>query len=153
MIRCVVFQYNKLESPSSKDALRKSLLKVCHVVLEKIFKSCQCNFTKISLYKKKLPFIWTNLNPLNSRMLCAKFGWHWTSGSRKEAENVKSLRMRTITKQTKDKFDQKSSREPSAQVTFQKKEFHGVYNLWSVCKTLTYFIIPISIKCNPIPSP
>ena len=23
------------------------------------------------------PFIWTNLNPLHKRMLCAKFGWNW----------------------------------------------------------------------------
>ena len=26
-------------------------------------------------------FIWTNLNPLHQRMLCAKFGWNWPSGS------------------------------------------------------------------------
>ena len=26
-------------------------------------------------------FIWTNLNPLYLRMLCAKFGWNWPSGS------------------------------------------------------------------------
>ena len=25
-------------------------------------------------------FIWTNLNPLHPRMLCAKFGWNWPSG-------------------------------------------------------------------------
>ena len=26
-------------------------------------------------------FIWTNLNSLHQRMLCAKFGWNWPSGS------------------------------------------------------------------------
>ena len=26
-------------------------------------------------------FVWTNLNPLHSRMFCAKFGWNWLSGS------------------------------------------------------------------------
>ena len=39
------------------------------------------------------PFIWTNLNPLYPRMLCAKFGWNWPSGSGEEDENVKSLQM------------------------------------------------------------
>ena len=29
-------------------------------------------------------FIWTNLNPLHPRMLCAKFGWNWPSGSEEE---------------------------------------------------------------------
>ena len=29
-------------------------------------------------------FIWTNLNPLHPRMLCAKFGWSWLSGSGEE---------------------------------------------------------------------
>ena len=35
-------------------------------------------------------WIWTNLNPLHPRMVCAKFGWNWASGSG-EDENVKSL--------------------------------------------------------------
>ena len=30
-----------------------------------------------------------NLNPLYPRMLCAKFGWNWPSGSGEEDENVK----------------------------------------------------------------
>ena len=29
-----------------------------------------------------------NLNPLHPRMLCAKFGWNWPSGSREEYKNV-----------------------------------------------------------------
>ena len=29
-------------------------------------------------------FIWTNWNPLHPRMLCAKFGWNWASGSVEE---------------------------------------------------------------------
>ena len=36
-------------------------------------------------------FILKNLNPLHPRMLCAKFGWNWPSGSGEEDENVKSL--------------------------------------------------------------
>ena len=37
------------------------------------------------------PFIWTNLNPNHSRMICAKFGWNGPSGSGEEVQNVKSL--------------------------------------------------------------
>ena len=49
-------------------------------------------FVIISPWKRARPFIWTNLNPLHPRMLCAKFGWNWPSGSGEEDENVKSLR-------------------------------------------------------------
>ena len=46
----------------------------------------------ISPWKRAGPFIWTNLFPIYLRMLCAKFGWNWPSGSGEEDENVKSLR-------------------------------------------------------------
>ena len=45
----------------------------------------------ISPWEKAGPFFWTNLIPLHPRMLCAKFGWNWPSGSGEEDENVKSL--------------------------------------------------------------
>ena len=32
-------------------------------------------------WKRAGSFIWTNLNPPHPRMLCAKFGWNWLSGS------------------------------------------------------------------------
>ena len=63
-------------------------------------------------------FIWTNLNPLHPRMLCAKFGWNCPSGSGEEDENVKSLQ---TDGQTEDRRrttgDQKSSLKLSAQVS------------------------------------
>ena len=37
-------------------------------------------FVIISPLKRSGSFIWTNLNPLHPRMLCAKFGWNWLSG-------------------------------------------------------------------------
>ena len=47
-------------------------------------------FVIISLWKKAKPFICTNLNPLHSRMQCAKSAWKWPrSGS--EEENFKNL--------------------------------------------------------------
>ena len=48
-------------------------------------------FLIISPWKREGPFIWTNLNPLHPRMLCAKFGWNWPSGSWEEVKNRKSL--------------------------------------------------------------
>ena len=36
-------------------------------------------------------FIWTNLNPLDPRMLCAKFGWNWHSGSGEEDFLISSM--------------------------------------------------------------
>ena len=52
------------------------------------------NFVNIFLQFLLLawPYIWTKLNPLHPRMLCAKFGWNWPSGSG-EDENVNSLQM------------------------------------------------------------
>ena len=38
-------------------------------------------FVIISPWKMVGSFIWRNFNPLNPRMLCAKFGWNWLSGS------------------------------------------------------------------------
>ena len=49
-------------------------------------------FVIISPWKRAGPFIWTNLNHLHPRMLCAKFGWNWPSVSGEEDENVQSLR-------------------------------------------------------------
>ena len=51
-------------------------------------------FFIISHWKGAWPFIWTKLQPLHSRMHCARFGRKWPSGSGEEDENVKSLRQR-----------------------------------------------------------
>ena len=41
-------------------------------------------FTIISSLRRGWTFIWTNLHPLHPRILCAKFGWNWTSGQEKK---------------------------------------------------------------------
>ena len=41
-------------------------------------------FVIISSWERTGSFIWTNLNPLQPMMHCAKFGWNWLSGSREE---------------------------------------------------------------------
>ena len=48
-------------------------------------------FVIISPLKKIMSFIYINLNLLYQRMLCAKFGWNWPSGSWEKDENVKGL--------------------------------------------------------------
>ena len=40
-----------------------------------------CYFIIISPWERAWPFIWINLNPLHPKMLSAKFGWNWPSGS------------------------------------------------------------------------
>ena len=80
-----------------------------------IFKVCQYIFGMSLLSplgKGHGPSILTNMISLHPRMLCAKFGGNWPSGSGEEDENVKSLRQRQRTN-----FDQKSSLEPLAQVS------------------------------------
>ena len=62
-------------------------------------------FIIMSPWKRVGPFIWTNLNPLHPRMLCAKFGWNSPSGSGEEDEGQRT------------NFVQKSSLEPSAQLS------------------------------------
>jgi hypothetical protein len=47
------------------------------------------SFPIISPWNKGLPFIYTNLNLLYLRMICANFGYNWLSGSGEEVENVK----------------------------------------------------------------
>ena len=60
-----------------------------HVVLEKILKVGMVTIS--SPLKGACPFLWINMNPLHSRMLCSKMNWIWTSGSGAEDKNVKSL--------------------------------------------------------------
>ena len=55
-------------------------------------------FVIFSPWKMVWSFIWTNLIPLDPRMLCAKFGWSWPGGSWEEDANVKSL----LQRRTKD---------------------------------------------------
>ena len=52
--------------------------------VEEDYKFCQCIFA-FSLFfplrKKTWYFIWTTWISIHPRMLCAKFGWNWHSGS------------------------------------------------------------------------
>ena len=74
--------------PFTQGCFVPSLVEIGSVVLEKkIFNISSMYFhyfVIISSWKRAWPFIWKNLNPLQARMLCSKFGWNWPSGSTEE---------------------------------------------------------------------
>ena len=82
---------NKLESLQPKDALYQFWL---ILVRKKKFLNSSIysrHFVINSPWKRAWHFIWTNLNFHHPRMLCAKFGRNWPSGSGDKDDNVKSL--------------------------------------------------------------
>ena len=93
------FHLNKLKSSLPRDAF-------CQVwfVWRRWF------FFYISLHLK-------NLNSLHSRVICAKFGWNWLSGSGEEDENVKSLRQQ-----------QRGRRQPLTTDKFWSEKFTLVFS-------------------------
>ena len=54
-----------------------------------------------------IPFIWTNLNLLHQRMLCAKFGWNWPGGTW-DNENLKSLQTGQVDRQADRQIDRRT---------------------------------------------
>ena len=88
------FIWKKLESPWPKDALCQVWLKLVQWFWRRRF----LNFVNVfSLFRNYLPlekggpFICSNLNPLQPRMLCAKSGWNWLSGSGEEVFLISSM--------------------------------------------------------------
>ena len=80
----MVLHLNKLESPL--DALWQVWLKLAQWFKRRRFLNFLnvffCYFVIISPWKRVGPVIWKkNFNPLHPRLLCAKFGWNWFSGS------------------------------------------------------------------------
>ena len=75
---------NKLESTSSKNALCQFWLNLANWFWWRRFLNFVHvfrYFVIISPWRRTRLFIWTNLNPLHQRILCANFGWNWLSGS------------------------------------------------------------------------
>ena len=90
----VTFRLNKLEFPSSKNAVWQDWLKLDQWFWRRrFFKVFNVfyYFTIISPLRRAWSFIWKNLNFFYPSMTCAKFGSNWLSGSGEEDENVKSL--------------------------------------------------------------
>ena len=83
----MALHWNKLESSPSKDALCHVLLKLAQWFWRKRFLNI---FNIILLFQYYLPlekggaFHLNKLDPLHSRMLCAKFGLNWPTGSGEE---------------------------------------------------------------------
>ena len=67
-------------------------------VLDKSIKTYDYIITLSKRKVKKTYFnlmrIWSNLNPLYPRMLCAKFGWNWPSGSGEKDFLISSMYFR-----------------------------------------------------------
>ena len=90
----MVLHLKKLECLSSKDACAKIGWNWASGSGEEDFLILSMYFLYfviISPWKRAGPFIWTNLNPLHPRMLCAKFGWNWPSGSVEEDFLISSM--------------------------------------------------------------
>ena len=75
--------FKKLESPPPKDALCQVWLKLAQWFLKRFF----FNFVNVFHYfiiisprKRAVPYIWTNLSPHHTKLVCAKFCWNWPSG-------------------------------------------------------------------------
>ena len=92
---------------NTQGCIVPSLVEIGPVVREK---KLFFNFVNVfSLFRNYLPLEKSGALHLNKfesrnpRMLCAKFGWNWPSGSGEEDENVKSLRQRRQ-RRTTDKF-------------------------------------------------
>ena len=79
-----------------------SLVEIGPVVLEKKIFKISSMYNYLPLEKGRALHL-NKLDSLQPRILCAKFGWNWPSGSREE-ENVKSLRQRQHQWRTTDKF-------------------------------------------------
>ena len=71
--------------------------------------------------------VWTNLNPLHPRMLCAKFGWNWPRGSGEEDENAKNLQTDGRTDRQTDDGQQVIR---TAHLSFQLRWAKNVKSLW-----------------------
>ena len=85
---------NKFEYPSPKDAFCRVKFKLTQWFLRGFFfyfVNVFSLFRSYLLLKEGGPFMWAKLNPFHPRMLIAKFGWNWRSGSGEEDGNLKSL--------------------------------------------------------------
>ena len=116
------FIWIKLNSP--KDDLCQVWLKLAHWFCRRRFLKFVINFRNlviISLGKRAGPFIWSNLNPFHPRMLCAK---EVEMGPVILEKKMKMWKVYDNDDNNDDgqrtNFDQKSSFEPSAQVSLKR---------------------------------
>ena len=82
---------NKPESPSPRDVMCHVWLKLAHWFWRRKFFKFVNVFSLLCYYsssKRLRSIIWTILNPLYPRMLCAKFGWIWLTGSGEDYWNL-----------------------------------------------------------------
>ena len=80
---CTGFSYEHTWIPFTYEGyFVPSLIEIDTLVLKgKIFKIRQCIFSLFFPLKKAGPIYWINLNPCHPKMLCAKLGGNWPTGS------------------------------------------------------------------------
>ena len=90
---CVAIIYSwrnagKFEFPSPKKTFVLSLVEISPAnIEEKTFKKYIYIYYVVPIISPEQmakPVIWCRLNPLYSKIFCAKFGWNWPSGSGEE---------------------------------------------------------------------
>ena len=96
-------------------------------------------------WEREVPFIWTNLNPLDQRIPCAKFGWNWLSGSWEEVENRKSLQ---TDGQTEDGRQAIRKAHLSFQLRWAKKPI--IYKIITKQFSMFMFFLIIFKNCLPL---
>ena len=78
--KCWFYEYINKRPMGHIAHLRKTVQINKHIWIyhnvDKVKKKTIMNLMRVYWF-----FIWTNLNPLHPRILCAKFGWNWLSGS------------------------------------------------------------------------
>lgn len=111
----------KLESKLPEDALTQAAAFPAFGFWENVWKiptDFQLHLT-IFLWKCAWPWILTNLNSLNLRMRCAKFGWNQSSGSGDKVDNVIN---KMTNRRTPEKSDQNSLLQLPARSNYKLKE-------------------------------
>lgn len=111
----------KLESKLPEDALTQAAAFLAFGFWENVWKiptDFQLHLT-IFLWKCAWPWILTNLNSLNLRMRCAKFGWNQSSGSGDKVDNVIN---KMTNRRTPEKSDQNSLLQLPARSNYKLKE-------------------------------
>ena len=75
-----VLHWNKHEYLSPKDPFVPCLVEIGPAALDSLLMYFHHYFI-IFPRKRTGPFLWIVVNPLHSKMICAKFGWNWPSRS------------------------------------------------------------------------
>ena len=87
----LTLHFNIFETLIHKDTLCRVWFKLAMWFLRRRFLKVVNVFSLCDYYlpwKNAWPLIWTNLNSLYPRILCAMFGWNWQGGSGEDFQKL-----------------------------------------------------------------